>query len=137
MKKTIISIISLLSLLSCIKSGEFSRTFPLEVTFEYIDIDYADKFGEDSLHFNTDHGYGIGWNYLTFRHSSDTVDKTFNGGILLSYLKGEKFDPMDSLSMAQTDSAAFADGRFRVNSSLMFYGSRTYAVFYGNSQTFF
>ena len=52
--------------------------------------------------------------------------------MLLSYLVGSRFDPSDSLSMAQTDSAAFARDAFRLNSNLMFMNSRTYAVYYEN-----
>ena len=132
MKKTIIFITLILSLMSCLGSGEYSTTYPAEVTFEYTGVDYAEEFGSDSLYFEASHGYGFGWNYLAFRHDVDTVAKTFNGGVLMSYLKGSTFDPADSLSMAQTDSAAFANDAFRLNSDLMFSGSRTYAVYYEN-----
>ena len=132
MKKTIIFITFILSVVSCLGDGEFTQTYPAEATFEYTDLDYAKAFGEDSLYFNDSHGYGFGWNYLTFRHKVDTVAKVFEGGILLSYLKGSQFDPSDSLSMAQTDSAAFANDAFRVNSSLMLYNSMTYAVYHAN-----
>jgi hypothetical protein len=132
MKKTVIFITLILSLMSCLQGGGISRTYPVEATFEYQGLDYGAQFGEDSLYFNVSHGYGFGWDYLTFRHKVDTVGKSFDGGMLLSYLKGSKFNPTDSLSMAQTDSAAFANDAFRQNSSLMFMGSKTYAVYYEN-----
>lgn len=132
MKKTIIIISALLSLVSCLNDGEFTRTYPVEASFEYAGLDYAKEFGSDSLYFNDSHGYGIGWDYLAFRHKVDTIKKVFEGGMLLSYLKGTQFDPADSVSMAQTDSAAFVNDAFRLNSSLMFYGSKTYGVYYEN-----
>lgn len=132
MKKTIIFITLICSLVSCLEDGEFSRTYPVEATFEYSSTDYDKEFGADSLYFNSSHGYGFGWDYLTFRHKVDTLNNEFKGGMLLSYLKGRKFDPSDSLSMARTDSAAFAEDAFRVNSPLMFYKSQTYVVYHGN-----
>ena len=132
MKKTIIFITLIVSLMSCLGSGEYSTTYPAEVTFEYSGIDYDLEFGADSLFFEESHGYGFGWNYLAFRHDVDTVAKVFNGGMLLSCLKGGCLDPADSLSMARTDSTAFANDAFRLNSDLMFSGSRTYAVYYEN-----
>lgn len=132
MKKTIIFITLICSIISCMGEGEYSQTYPAEATFEYTSINYDKEFGSDSLYFEGTHGYGFGWNYLAFRHNVDTVAKKFNGGMLLSYLPGSRFNPSDSLSMAQTDSAAFANDAFRLNSNLMFLNSRTYAVYYEN-----
>ena len=134
MKKTILLITFILSVASCLKDGEFSRTYPVEATFEYPGLDYAEEFGEDSIYFNDSHGYGFGWDYFTFTHKVDTVKKSFLGGMLLSYLKGCEFDPTDSLSMAQTDSMTFANDVYRLNSSLMFLGSKTYVVYYENPE---
>ena len=133
MKKIIIFITLIISLMSCLQGGgQYSRTYPVEATFEYLGLDYEKGFGSDSLYFNEKLGYGFGWDYLAFRHEVDTISKVFKGGMLLTYLKGTQFDPTDSLSMAQTDSAAYANDAFRVNTSLMFLGSKTYAVYYGN-----
>ena len=132
MKKTIIFITLITSLVSCLDGGSFSRTYPAEATFEYTGIDYSKEFGSDSVYFEELHGYGFSWDCLVFRHNVDTVAKTFNGGMALSLLKGSTFDPSDSLSMAQDDAEAFANDAFRLNSNLMFSGSKTYAVYYEN-----
>lgn len=131
MKKTIFFISIILALASCLKDGEYTMTYPVEATFEYPSIDYITEFGADSLYFNDSHGYGFGWDYLTFRHKVDTVNKVFEGGMLLSYLSGSTFNPSDSLSMAQTDSAAFANDAYRVNTST-YLNNRTYVVYYEN-----
>lgn len=131
MKKISIFITLAVLMVSCLPDGEYTRTYPVEATFEY-SIDYKQEFGQDSLFFNDSHGYGFGWDYLTFRHNVDTVGKVFKGGMLLSYLSGRTFDPADSLSMAQGDSAAFANDAFRLNSPSMFWNSKTYAVYYAD-----
>ena len=133
MKKTIIFITFILALSSCLKDGEYTATYPVEATFEYAGVDYLTEFGADSLYFNDSHGYGFGWDYLTFRHKVDTVNKVFQGGMLLSYLSGSTFNPSDSLSMAQTDSAAFVNDAYRVNTTTSLY-NRTYVVYYENPE---
>ena len=132
MKKIIVFIALSFLLASCLDGGEYSHTYPVVASFEYTGIIYEDEFGADSLYYDDNYGYGIGWDYLAFRHKVDTVAKEFEGGILLSYLKGTAFDPSDRLSMAQTDSAAFAEDAFRVNTSQMLEEGLTYAVYYGN-----
>ena len=131
MKKIIIFTTFILALASCLKDGEYTVTYPVEATFEYPSVDYIAEFGSDSLYFNDSHGYGFGWDYLTFRHKVDTVNKVFQGGMLLSYLSGSTFNPSDSLSMAQTDSAAFVNDAYRVNTKTSLY-NRTYVVYYEN-----
>lgn len=131
MKKIFLILSLVVSLGSCIKDGEFTDTRPVYVTFEYAAMDYPKVFGADSLFFESEQGYGVGWQYMAFLHKVDTVNWNFEGGFALSHLKGSSFDPTDSLSLAQSDSLMFARDRFRVNvpTSQM---SGTYAVFYGN-----
>lgn len=122
----------MVALSSCVTDSEYSYSYPLVAGFEYTAIDYAKVFGTDSLYYDSDHGYGIGWEYLAFRHKVDTVNAVFEGGMLLSYLKGKAFDMTDSLSMAKGDSLAFAEDGFRVNENSAY--DNTYAVYYGNPE---
>ena len=135
MKKTLFIFIAFLSLASCLKDGGFSDTRPVYATFEYSGMDYTKLFGKDSLFFESDGGYGLGWEYLAFLHKVDTSvtdNWVFQGGVMLSYLKGKTFDPADSLSMAQSDSLMSADNRFRANSPADPFFGRTYLVYHQN-----
>ena len=135
MKKTLFIFIAFLSLASCLKDGGFADTRPVYATFEYSGMDYTKLFGKDSLFFESDGGYGLGWEYLAFLHKVDTSvtdNWVFQGGVMLSYLKGKTFDPADSLSMAQSDSLMSADNRFRANSPADPFFGRTYLVYHQN-----
>lgn len=133
MKKVIFVFITLLAMASCLSDGEYTRSYTTIANFEYSNFNYETNFGEDSLYFDTKYGgYGIGWDLLAFCHKVDTVTKTFEGGMLLSYLKGETFNPADSTALAQSDSLVYARDRFRVNDSLGAYSPKTYMVYYGN-----
>jgi hypothetical protein len=135
MKKTLFIFIALFSLASCLKDGGFTDTRPVYATFEYSGMDYTKLFGKDSLFFESDAGYGLGWEYMAFLHKVDTSvtdNWIFQGGVMLSYLKGKTFDPADSLSMAQSDSLMSADNRFRANSLADPFFGRTYLVYHQN-----
>ena len=135
MKKTLFIFIALFSLASCLKDGGFTDTRPVYATFEYSGMDYTKLFGKDSLFFESDAGYGLGWEYMAFLHKVDTSvtdNWIFQGGVMLSYLKGKTFDPTDSLSMAQSDSLMYADNRFRANSGADPLFGRTYLVYHQN-----
>lgn len=135
MKKTLFIFIALFSLASCLSESENTRTDPLRATFEYTRVNYPELFGEDSLFFESNMGYGFGWDYMAFLHKVDTSvtdNWVFQGGVMLSYLKGKTFDPTDSLSMAQSDSLMCADNRFRANSGADPLFGRTYLVYHQN-----
>lgn len=135
MKKTLFIFIALFSLASCLKDGGFTDTRPVYATFEYSGMDYTKLFGKDSLFFESDAGYGLGWEYMAFLHKVDTSvtdNWIFQGGVMLSYLKGRTFDPTDSLSMAQSDSLMYADHRFRANSQALPLLGKTYLVYQQN-----
>ena len=135
MKKIFFIFIALFSLASCLSESENTRTDPLWATFEYTRVNYPELFGEDSLFFESNMGYGFGWDYMAFLHKVDTSvtdNWVFQGGVMLSYLKGKTFDPADSLSMAQNDSLMFADHRFRANSQALPLLGKTYLVYQQN-----
>lgn len=135
MKKIFFIFIALFSLASCLSESENTRTDPLRATFEYTRVNYPELFGKDSLFFESNMGYGFGWDYMAFLHKVDTSvtdNWVFQGGVMLSYLKGKTFDPADSLSMAQSDSLMYADHRFRANSQALPLLGKTYLVYQQN-----
>ena len=113
MKRILITIFAALLLVSCDLTGSYSRTYPVEATFEYKDAQYQ----SDSLTCKTPGGYGFGWEYLAFRHVVDTLSWEFHGGMMLSCQKGKLYNPQDSAAMAKSDSLVFAEDRFRVHSA--------------------
>lgn len=136
MKKTLFIILfAVFSLASCLPEGENTRTDSLRATFEYTRVNYSELFGEDSLFFESNMGYGLGWDYMAFLHKVDTSvtdNWVFQGGAMLSYLEGMTFDPADSLSMAQSDSLMCAGHRFRANSPAAPLLGKTYLVYHLN-----
>lgn len=135
MKKIFFVLIGAWMVASCLPESEYSSTDPVYADFEYSGITYDETFGTDSVYFESNLGYGFGWDYLAFRHKVDTLvagNWTFEGGTLLSYLKSDIFDPTDSLSMAQGDSLAWVEGAYRANVQSVTPYINTYAVYYGN-----
>lgn len=135
MKKIFFVLIGAWMLASCLEEGSFTDTRPVYATFEYSGMDYVNQFGKDSLFFESNGGYGLGWEYMAFLHKVDTSvtdNWAFQGGVMLSYLKGKTFDPSDSLSMAQSDSLMFAYNRFRANAQADPLMGKTYLVYHQN-----
>ena len=123
MKKFVYIALVALMATSCFGDDVYKNrsSYPLEVTFES-----SQSFRADSLFYNTTNGIGIswtsavgGWADLGFYHKLTEDKAFFQGGFLLSQLKG---------SGAGTE---YYD-QFRVNSGRGFNGSSTYAVFYDN-----
>lgn len=127
MKKVLILILLGLSMISCLTSGEFSKTYPVYASFEYSNP----KFDKDSLYYKSELGNGIGWEYFAFYHNVDTVSWTFHGGVLLSSQEGHLYSPADTVAMAKSDSLVFAQDRYRVHLAKDLY-ENSYLVYYGN-----
>ncbi len=97
---------------SCLDDGPtYSSSYTLRSTFEYGNV-----FNSDSLSFNAQDGRGIGWQDLAFYHKLDESKKVFEGGFILSSLKG----------------GGSGNDRFRVNSGAGVGKSPTYVVYYVN-----
>ena len=128
MKKILFAIFAGLTLVSCLPDAEYSQTFPVYASFEYSKVDYD----ADTLFYKSNFGYGLGWDYIGFLHKVDTVDWSFDGGMLLSAKKGTLYNPADTVAMAKSDSLVFAQDRFRVNSVRDAINNNAYLVYYGN-----
>lgn len=120
--------IAAFSAMSCLQDAGYSQTAVVAANFEYNGVD----FDADSLFYKTTFGDGIGWGSLGFLHKVDTSSWTFDGGVLLSCKKGVKYDPMDTLALAKTDSLVFAQDRYRVNSIKDTVNNNSYLVYYQN-----
>lgn len=116
------------SVVSCLPEAGFSQTAVVEANFEYTAVDYD----ADSLFYKTTFGDGVGWGALGFLHKVDTLSWTFEGGVLLSYKKGVKYDPADTVALAKSDSLVFAQDRYRVNSVKDTLNDNSYLVYYQN-----
>lgn len=127
MKKIFIAILLGLSLNSCLKDGEFSETYPVYASFEYLNP----KFDKDSLYYKSELGNGIGWEFFGFYHNVDTTSWTFHGGALLSCQEGGLYSPADSVAMAKNDSLVFAQDRYRAHKAKDIY-ENSYLVYYLN-----
>ncbi len=87
--KRIIFILSMaLMAVSCFNLDTKSeQSYTLVASFEYTGMNYAEKFGADSLFFdNTNEGLGLGFQDLAFYHKLDAGKTDVLGGFLASYL---------------------------------------------------
>ncbi len=91
----------------------YSASYTLDSTFEYQNVFSM----SDSLFFDTQIGLGIGWQDLAFYHKLNDDKTKFQGGFMLSRLKGS----------GQSD-----DDRFRVSSGAGANKSNNYMVYYSN-----
>ncbi len=97
---------------SCFKDGPtYSNSYTADTHFE----SYA-SFGSDSLYFENQYGGGIGWQDFAFYHKLNSDKTEFQGGFILSRLKG----------------SGYGNDGFRVNSGVGMGKSDTYAVYYQN-----
>lgn len=130
MKKILFAVLAMFAMASCLGDTEYRQSGQLDAHFEYQSSIYSSEFDSDSLFFMSASGF-IGWEYIAFYHNRDSITKTFDGGMLLSYKKSRVLDPADSLSLAREDAVAFAEDAYRVNApqgNLI----NTYAVHYTN-----
>lgn len=128
MKKFLFFIAVAFSVMSCLDGGSFSQSYTADVTFEFSDNIYHNSF-KDSLYFipageNGITGEGFVYGNYPLVFAQKQVGGVFQGGFVMSYLKGEKDGKL-------TKPAAEND-KFRVHASGGAAASKTYAVFYDN-----
>ena len=122
MKKFLFLAVVAICIVSCLNSGSFSQSYRADITFEFSDNVYKESFKDSIFVLNEGEGFSHG-NYPIFFGQSHASGK-FNGGFLMSYLKGEA----DGLLIKE----AKPDDLYRVHAASGAAGSKTYAVFYGN-----
>lgn len=122
MKKFILLSAVVLVAVSCLDSGSYSQSYTADITFEYTSDSYAQHF-RDSMYFLEE---GVGFLYANYplMFAQKNLDKVFQGGFMMSYLKGEKDG---TLTRPETENDAY-----RAFSPTGAEGSMTYAVFYQN-----
>ena len=121
MKKILVVLVAAFAVVSCLDDGPQNRTqYTMVATFEYVnDYNVNQFFGADSLLFDEAYGYGFQWNDVLFCHKLSEDKRTFNGGFMLSCLKGEVYSEGYEPDMEKD--------MFRVNAPAD--SSRTYTVF--------
>lgn len=128
MKKFLFFIAVTFSVISCLDGGSFSQSYTADVTFEFSQDVYKNSF-KDSLFFipskdNVPSGEGFTYGDYPLFFAQKQVNGVFQGGFMMSYLKGEK-DGRLTRPVAENDI-------YRVHASGGAAASKTYAVFYDN-----
>ncbi len=114
LKKLLFVMAAAVAAASCVNENQgYSANYTLGVTFEY----GAGVFQSDSLYMDKQLGVGIAWENMGFHHKLNDDKSEFQGGFVISRLKGGGTSEQD---------------RFRVNSGVGRSGSYTYAVYYAN-----
>ena len=124
-RRILLFTIAAITAVSCLDKSSSTVAGPLLAHMESMgQYNYATLFGEDSLYFdNAGAKLGIQWDCVCFYHSISD-DGNFQGGFLMSYLKGEKDGALNN-EPKENDA-------YRVNAPTGSVGSKTYAVFYNN-----
>lgn len=122
MKKVLILFVSVFSVVSCLTTGSFSQSYTADITFEFSESVYTASF-KDSVYVLPE---GEGFLYMQYpiMFSQRQSAGTFQGGFLMSYLKGEKNGALDKSSQL--------NDAYRVHAEAGVSNSKTYAVFYAN-----
>ena len=125
MKKILFFTAVSLFMVSCLSKGSYSQTYTADVTFEFSDPVYANSF-KDSLFVLKagEMGDGFIYNNYPIFFGQKALNGVFQGGFLMSYLKGEKDGALNN-EPKENDA-------YRVNAPTGSLGSKTYAVFYNN-----
>lgn len=132
MKKFLFFTAVSLFMVSCLSKGSYSQTYTADVTFEFSDHVYANSF-KDSLFVLKagETGDGFIYNNYPIFFGQKALNGVFQGGFLMSYLKGEKD--------GQLTKEPNVNDAFRVHAAAgapggaaSAFGSKTYAVFYDN-----
>ena len=124
MKKFLFLAIFAFSVWSCLDSGSFSESYTAKITFEYPEDTYSKEF-KDSIYVLKE-GEGFAYYYPIVFGQHHTSGR-FNGGFLMSYLKGEADGALEKEPMA--------NDIYRVHASSGADNSKTYVVFYDNPNT--
>lgn len=122
MKKFLFFIAVAFSVMSCLDGGAFSQSYTADVTFEFSQDVYKNSFKDSTFVLSEGEGF-LYMNYPLFFGEKQTAG-TFQGGFMMSYLKGEKDGKL-------TRPAADND-IYRVHAAGGATASKTYAVFYDN-----
>lgn len=122
MKKLLLFSAVVLTMVSCLDSGSFSQSYMADITFEFSNDTYATQF-KDSLYFMPE-GEGFLYGNYPLMFAQSRLDGTFQGGFMMSYLRGEKDG---ALTRPESE-----NDMYRVHNPSGAAGSRTYAVFYQN-----
>lgn len=122
MKKILFYVAVALSVMSCLSSGSFTQSYTADVTFECSSDVYAKSF-KDSIYVVPQ---GEGFVYMSYPlvFMQKQLEGTFQGGFLMSYLKGEADGKLDKEPMV--------NDAYRVHAASGSLGSQTYAVYYDN-----
>lgn len=136
MKKILFFIAVAFSVMSCLDGGSFSQSYTADVTFEFSDDVYKKEF-KDSIYVipaadYQDNGNGGGFIYLQYPlvFAEKQANGMFQGGFLMSILKGEK-DGLLTRPELEND-------KYRVHAvggapqAGVAINSKAYAVFYDN-----
>ncbi len=118
--KLIILIIAAFGVASCMNlldDKNFSSQYTLGSTFEY---GYEVPF-VDSIYFEKDYGMGFSWRDVAYFHKLNSDKSKLVGGFLVSRLNGKGESDLDM---------------YRVNSGVGYNGSKSYAVFTSNADSY-
>lgn len=121
MKKFLFLAVVAICIVSCLNSGSFSQSYRADITFEFSDNVYQ-SFKDSIYVINEGEGFTYARYPIVF--GQNHTSGKFNGGFLMSYLKGEAAGALSK--------EARPDDKYRVHAASGVEGSKTYAVFYGN-----
>lgn len=122
MKRIFVIVAASCCIVSCLKSS-FSQSYRLEADFEY-----RLDFGKDSVFFEQETGLGVWYRDLAFWHKLNDDKSEFQGGFILSYLKGPKRSLNEDGQMVVEE---VDDNFYRANSPTGMSGA-TYMVYHKN-----
>ena len=123
MKKILIFVLTALVAVSCLDQGSFSHAYTADVSFEYSGNVYQEGFKDSIYVMSEGDAFLYGQHPIFF--SQKYKDGSVEGGFVLSYLKGARNGAV-SMQPLRNDA-------WRANAESGNMGSRTYVVFYDNS----
>jgi hypothetical protein len=126
MKKFLFLAVVAICIVSCLNSGSFYHSYRADITFEFSESVYQESCFKDSVYVMDGEVVGDAFSdtrYPIFFGQNHTSG-IFNGGFLMSILKGEADGALTR--------EAKLDDKYRVHAATGASGSKTYAVFYGN-----
>ena len=101
MKKFLVVVFAAFMVASCFDHEyQTTKDYNMFASFEYdkqYGYDMSNYFGKDSLYCEHTYGYGLGWDDMGFCHKVDSLTREFQGGFVLSRLKGKVY--ADSLEL--------------------------------------
>ena len=122
MKKILVFFIAAFAAVSCLNGGSYSESYTADITFEFTTDVYSNMF-KDSLYVMSEGEAFMFGSYPVFFYEKQ-VSGNFQGGFLLSYLKGEPKGELNKEPMS--------NDAYRVHAASGATSSKTYAVYYDN-----